>query len=89
MNLDVTLIVTVVGFALSVGTFFVGRQSAAKSAGRENGAVLTRLDSIDEKMGKIDLSLGSVNTQLGEQRDRITRIETKMELYHGGGMYEA
>ena len=84
MTADITVLIGVFGFALSVGTFFIGRQSAAKAAGKQDGAVLARLDSIDETMNKIDVSMRAVNAQLGEQRDRITRIETKMELYHGG-----
>ena len=85
MKIEITILISVIGLALSVGTFLIGRTTAAKNGGKEQGEVLTRLDSIDEKVGKIDTSLESLNKQLGEQRDRITRIETKMEIYHGGG----
>ena len=85
MKVEITILISVIGLALSVGTFLIGRTTAAKNGGKEQGEVLTRLDSIDEKVGKIDTSLESLNKQLGEQRDRITRIETKMEIYHGGG----
>ena len=85
MKVEITILVGLIGLAASIASFFSGRKSAARDDGKEQGEVLTRLDSIDEKVGKIDTSLESLNKQLGEQRDRITRIETKMEIYHGGG----
>lgn len=33
MNIDITILIAVFGFALSVGTFFVGRMTAAKTSG--------------------------------------------------------
>lgn len=85
MTLDITILISVIGLALSVGTFFVGRTTAAKSAGKQDGAVLTKLDSIGEKIGKLETTMNTINVQLGEQRDRITRIETRMDIYHKGG----
>ena len=84
MKAEISIIVGVLGFAISVATFFIGRTSAARKAGREDGAVVSRLDSIAEKVGRIDKSIDYMNSQLGEQRDRITRVETKMMIYHGG-----
>lgn len=35
MNIDVSVLIAVIGCALSVGTFFVGRTTAAKSSGQK------------------------------------------------------
>jgi hypothetical protein len=33
MTIDITILIAVLGFALSVGTFFIGRVTAAKTDG--------------------------------------------------------
>ena len=35
MTIDISILIAVCGFALSVGTFFVGRMTAAKTSGQE------------------------------------------------------
>lgn len=35
MNIDMSILIAVCGFALSVGTFFVGRMTAAKTDGQK------------------------------------------------------
>ena len=34
MTIDITILIAVLGFALSVGTFFIGRVTAAKTDGQ-------------------------------------------------------
>lgn len=35
MSIDMSILIAVLGFALSVGTFFVGRMTAAKTDGQK------------------------------------------------------
>lgn len=35
MTIDITILIVVLGFALSVGTFFIGRVTAAKTDGQK------------------------------------------------------
>lgn len=80
---------TAAGLLLSVLTFFFGRHSAAKADGEREGNVMTKLDSIGESIEKIDGRLGNLEMQIGEQRDRLTRLETMVQMYHGGGNHGA
>lgn len=73
---------TAAGLLLSVLTFFFGRKSAAKADGERDGNVMTKLDSIGDSIDKIDGRLGNLEVQIGDQRDRLTRLETKVEYYH-------
>ena len=35
MTIDITILIAVLGYALSVGTFFIGRVTAAKTDGQK------------------------------------------------------
>lgn len=82
--IDVSILIAAGGLILAAATFVVGRLTAATGKGREDGAVLTRLDAIDDKLKSIE----DIKDQLGEQRDRLTRVETMMVMYHGGSNHE-
>lgn len=76
---------TIVALLLNILSFFGGRKSAAREDGERDGNVMTKLDSIGESIEKIDGRLGNMETEYGELRDRMTRLETMVEMYHGGG----
>lgn len=83
--IDVSILIAAGGLILAAATFFVGRLTAATGKGKQDGVLLARLDSIDEKLTGFGASLHSMEGQIGAQRDRITCLETKMEIYHRGG----
>ena len=83
MNLSTCL--TVGALLLNIVSFLLGRKSSARDDGERDGNVLTKLDSIGESIEKIDGRLGNLEMQSGEQRDRLTRLETMVQMYHGGG----
>ena len=80
--MDWGYITTAIALLLNVLSFFGGRRSAAKADGERDGNVLTKLNSIGESIEKIDGRLGNLEVQIGDQRDRLTRLETKVEYYH-------
>lgn len=82
--IDVSILIAAGGLVLAIATFFVGRLTAAAGKGKQDGEILTRLDSIDGKLADFGASLRRVEQQQGEQRDRLTRLETRVEMYHGG-----
>ena len=81
---DISIIIAAGGLVLAAATFFVGRLTAAAGKGKQDGAIVTRLDSIDSKLDDFGASIRRIEQQQGEQRDRLTRLETKVEMYHGG-----
>jgi len=44
---------------------------------------LKGLAGLQDQMKRIEKNLGEVATELKEHRDRIIRLETKMEVYEG------
>lgn len=83
--MDWGYIATIVGLITSAVTFIIGRKSAAHDDGERDGNVMTKLDSIYDSVNKIENRISNIESQNGELRDRITRLETKMEFYKGGG----
>ena len=61
MSVELGILISIVGIALSVGTFFVGRTTAAKNSGKEYGVMLTDIgyiksgvDDMKRKMEQTD-----------------------------------
>lgn len=71
--MDTSLILAILGSCLSVATFFVGRQSAAKSDGREMGGIMTELKYIKESIKSLDDKLG----------DDVKRLEGRVDELSG------
>lgn len=72
---ELNIIITVIGFGLSIATFYVGRQTASKSAGREAGAMETDLRYIKESVGRIE---GQLNRDVQRLEGRIDEISNQL-----------
>ncbi len=91
MNIDVSILIAVCGFALSVGTFFVGRMTAAKTSGQQDGEIKTNVqyikDSVDKHDKKLDKIMDNYSDLEGEIRElkaRLKALEDKVKMLHGG-----
>ena len=89
MNIDITILIAVIGCALSVGTFFVGRMTAAKSSGQEDGEMRANVRYIRESVDKHDRKLDRVvenyealKREVVELRGRLDMVEQRMEMLH-------
>ena len=58
--MELTVAIAVAGLAVSVGTFFIGRTTAAKNSGKEYGVMLTEIgyikSGVDELKKKTEQS---------------------------------
>ena len=91
MTIEITVLIAVLGFALSVGTFFVGRMTAAKNSGQQDGEIKTNVqyikDSVDKHDKKLDKIMDNYSDLEGEIRElkvRLKALEDKVKLLHGG-----
>lgn len=91
MTVDIAVLIAVGGFALSVGTFFVGRMTAAKNRGQEDGEIKTNVqyikDSVDKHDKKLDKIMDNYSDLEGEIRElkaRLKALEDKVKMLHGG-----
>lgn len=82
MQIDVTVLIAVGGFALSVAAFFVGRTSQAKSNGQQQGQILTELGYIKKGVDGVERKLDELQKNYGELKDRVTKLEEKVGFYH-------
>jgi DNA helicase IV len=67
--MDIGTITTIAALALSVATFYIGRQSSSKSEGKEFGSLTKELQYIKEGVDRIE----------GRLNDDIRRLENRID----------
>lgn len=83
--LDASILIAVVGLAVSVGTFFLGRTSAAKTSGQEYGVMLTELGYIKSSVDDMKRKMEQSDKRYIDLAERVTALEEKVAIYHHGG----
>lgn len=73
MTPEVSAIITVGAFLLSVATFFIGRQSASKAEGKEAGTLTTDLKYIKESVDRIENRLNDDVKRLEGRIDEVSK----------------
>ena len=82
MNIDITILIAVVGLALSVGTFFVGRMTAAKTSGQEYGVMLTEIGYIKSGVDDMKKKMEQSDKRYIDMEKRLSKVEEAMKIYH-------
>ncbi len=86
MNIDVSILIAVCGFALSVGTFFVGRMTAAKTSGQEYGVMLTDIGYIKSGIDDMKKKMEQSDKRYIDLEKRVTALEEIVKIYHKEGV---
>lgn len=91
MTIDTGILISVIGVLLSVGTFFAGRMTAAKSDGIADGELKTDIKyikaSVDKQEKKLDgvvENYDDIKLELEKLKGRIHALEQKVEYLHEG-----
>lgn len=91
MTIDITILIGVLGFALSVGTFFIGRVTAAKTSGQKDGEMQANVrhikDTVDKQSNKLDRVVEDyeeVKIELEKLKGRVNSLEQRINMLHGG-----
>lgn len=82
MIIDITILIAVLGLALSIGTFFVGRMTAAKNSGQEYGVMLTEIGYIKSGVDDMKKKMEQSDRRYLELAERVTKIEEVVRIYH-------
>lgn len=82
MTIDLNLAIAVIGVALSVGTFFIGRISAAKSSGQESGVILTELGYIKSGVDDMKKKMEQSDKRYIDLEKRLSHVEEAIRIYH-------
>lgn len=85
MAIELTILIAVGGFALSVGTFFVGRMTAAKNSGQQTGQVLTELGYIKKGIDGLERDIKEIKRQYTDLDVRVSKLEEAIRIYHKEG----
>ena len=80
--MEVSILIAVCGLALSAGTFFVGRQTAAKNNGREYGVMLTEIGYIKSGVDDMKHKMEQSDKRYIEMEKRLSKVEEAMKIYH-------
>lgn len=86
MNIDIAVLIAVLGFALSVGTFFIGRITAAKTSGQQTGQVLTELGYIKKGIDGLERDIKEIKRQYTDLDVRVSKLEEAIRIYHKEGI---
>lgn len=86
MSVDISILIAVLGFALSVGTFFIGRITAAKSSGQQTGQVLTELGYIKKGIDGLERDIKEIKRQYTDLDVRVSKLEEAIRIYHKEGV---
>ena len=82
---NLSVIVGVAGLVLSLATFAIGRLTAARSNGKQEGTLISEVKQIGKDVKEMKNDVSEMKTEYGLLRDRVTIIETKMQMYHREG----
>ncbi len=88
--IEISALIGAVGLAISVATFFIGRTTAAKNSGAEDGEmksdikyIKTSIDKQESKLDEIVTNYEDVKVELEKLKGRIINLEQKIKLLHG------
>ena len=94
--MEIGIVISVCGLALSAATFFIGRITAGKASGKENGQLLSDLGYIKSSVDSLRTDVQELNKnhsdirieQAAQARDiktlysRIEKVEERITHYH-------
>lgn len=97
--MELGIIISVCGLALSAATFFVGRVTAGKTSGKQDGQILSDIGYIKSGVDTLRADFKDQSKNIAEIRieqakhardiksayERIEALERRMSHYHEGG----
>ena len=79
---DISVITSILGVALSVATFFIGRQTAAKSQGQQDGQIMSELGYLKSNTDDIKRRLDKQDERHLDLVTRLTAVEASASEAH-------
>ncbi len=80
--IDTGIIVGVIGAALSIATFFLGRTTAAKQRGMQDGTILTEIGYIKSNTDEIKRRMDEQDKRYVDVITRLTKVESSTAQAH-------
>lgn len=80
--MELTVLISIIGVALSVGTFFIGRTTASKADGKQEGQILTELGYIKSGVDDMKRKMENMEKSYHSLEGRVARLEERVNIYH-------
>lgn len=91
MNIDVSVLIALIGCCIAVGTFFIGRTTAARQGGASDGELKSDIkyikqtaDKTDKKLDGVVENYNNIKLELEQLKGKLHELEVKVEMLHGG-----
>lgn len=82
MQIDTGVLFPLLSILLAVGTFVIGRISAAGEKGQQTGQVLAELGYIRKGVDSLEKKLDEMQKNYVKLENRVTKLEERMGFYH-------
>lgn len=93
--IEVSVLIGVIGLAVSILTFFIGRTTAARNGGVEDGEMKADIKYIKTSIDKQELKLDTMVDNYDEAileieklKGRLAALEQKVKLLHGEQLHQ-
>lgn len=77
MTIELGILIAIIGVCLSVSTFFIGRQSAAKKSGEREGVLNTNMEYLKKAVDDIKSEQKEIKSELKEAN--LSALKSAME----------
>lgn len=84
MDVNISVLIALIGCALSCATFFLGRTTVAKNNGQEYGVMLTEIGYIKSGVDDMKKKMEQSDKRYIDLAERVSTLEEAVRLYHMG-----
>ena len=82
---DISYLISVLGIAVSVATFFIGRTTASRNQGKTDGQTQAMLTNISEQVRGLSSKLDKLDEQCIKSAKDIARLEVRVDALEKRG----
>lgn len=80
--MDEKLLISLIGLAVSVATFFVGRLAARQTVGEKNGYLASDIGYIKAGIDDLKTEIRTLKIEMAEISTRLARVEESTKQAH-------
>lgn len=78
----ITIIFSFVTVVIGLATFLIGRKTAARDRGKEDGRLQADMEYIKDRLDRIQKSQDSIFSRINRNDERIARVEENVKDIH-------
>ena len=79
MDTVTAIVIPVVTAVCTIASFLIGRQTAARKQGKEEGEIKSDIEYIKQRIDRLVANEDSIFSRINKNNERITRTEEKLE----------